>query len=467
MGASGASAPPASITSARASRIAWNASPTAIVPDAQLMALVEFGPVKPNSMAMLQLAAPGNTASASAGSSPRGPCVRKLPTCASANATPPSAEPIMAPTRSPSSRPGSSSASARASRALVTASWEKRSSRLARFALRWSCGRKSGISAAMRLLNGVGSKRVISRTAERRAVSPCHRPSAAVPIGVTAPTPVMTTRRLPLFIWPPFTPGRWPRVRGRALQFSFDPCERSRSDPVYEHGPDHEARRERPDERPPGSLPLVNHGDEDTFRLCSAAWCVGNEPPHDAHTRRDTPNVTIPDFARRPVDCHFRHPPDRVAQQPERAPRGHLDGAAVVRAVQKPDPAVMRQDLWPPFDLRRDREGAGERRPDHYLINGAHGSHAATTPPRRAAWWHPYGGRARPATRLPSRSASVADRRAPPPGAPPDRSSRSSARRLRAGDGAAPGSRSRCRWTSRQTATPRRRPRRPRRRWRA
>src|SRR2546422_2396383 len=68
MGASGASAPPASITSARASRIAWNASPTAIVPDAQLMAFVELGPVNPNSMAMLQLAAPGNTARASAGS---------------------------------------------------------------------------------------------------------------------------------------------------------------------------------------------------------------------------------------------------------------------------------------------------------------------------------------------------------------------------------------------------------------
>src|SRR2546422_1377061 len=72
MGASGASAPPASITSARPARIVWNASPTAIVPEAQLMALVELGPVKPNSMAMLQLAAPGNTASASAGSSPRG-----------------------------------------------------------------------------------------------------------------------------------------------------------------------------------------------------------------------------------------------------------------------------------------------------------------------------------------------------------------------------------------------------------
>src|SRR2546430_11493789 len=71
-GASGASAPPASITSARPSRTVWKASPTAIVPDAQLIAFVAFGPVNPNSMAILQLAAPQNTANASEGSSPRG-----------------------------------------------------------------------------------------------------------------------------------------------------------------------------------------------------------------------------------------------------------------------------------------------------------------------------------------------------------------------------------------------------------
>src|SRR5207302_8950865 len=81
IGASGASAPPASMTSARASRIAWKASPTAIVPDAQLIALVEFGPVKPNSIAILQLSAPGKTADAVAGASPRGRSVRNRLTC--------------------------------------------------------------------------------------------------------------------------------------------------------------------------------------------------------------------------------------------------------------------------------------------------------------------------------------------------------------------------------------------------
>src|SRR2546426_9943114 len=97
MGASGASAPPANITSARSSRIVWNASPTAIVPAGQLIALVELGPVQPNSTALWQLAAPAHTASAIAGSSARGPGLRKPPPCASANGTPRRAEPLIAP----------------------------------------------------------------------------------------------------------------------------------------------------------------------------------------------------------------------------------------------------------------------------------------------------------------------------------------------------------------------------------
>src|SRR5881397_395127 len=116
-GASGASAPPASMTSARPSRTAWKASPTAIVPDAQLIA---FGPVNPNSMAILQLAAPQNTANASEGSSPRGPSARYRGTWDSANDTPPSAEPIIVPTRSGSSWRGEICASASASPALIS-----------------------------------------------------------------------------------------------------------------------------------------------------------------------------------------------------------------------------------------------------------------------------------------------------------------------------------------------------------
>src|SRR3989304_961347 len=101
----------------------------AMVPEAHDMALVELGPVKPNSMAMLHDAAPPNTASARAGSTLRMPSRRNTSACDSANDTPPNADPIIAPMRSPSSRLGSSSASPSANRAAATASWENRSSR--------------------------------------------------------------------------------------------------------------------------------------------------------------------------------------------------------------------------------------------------------------------------------------------------------------------------------------------------
>jgi hypothetical protein len=71
-GASGASTPPATATSALPSRIRRNASPMAMVPEAQDMPLVELGPVKPNSMATAQLAAPTKVLSATRGSTARG-----------------------------------------------------------------------------------------------------------------------------------------------------------------------------------------------------------------------------------------------------------------------------------------------------------------------------------------------------------------------------------------------------------
>ena len=66
-GARGASAPPAIMTSASSRAMARKPSPMAIAPEAQLMPLVAFGPVQPNSIAMLQLAAPAKTVSASDG----------------------------------------------------------------------------------------------------------------------------------------------------------------------------------------------------------------------------------------------------------------------------------------------------------------------------------------------------------------------------------------------------------------
>src|SRR2546430_1123291 len=315
MGASGASAPPASITSARASRIAWNASPTAIVPEAQLMALVEFGPVKPNSMAMLQLAAPGNTASASPGSSPRGPCVRKPPT-----PPPPSPRPDGAPgphaVDAPSPPPVFHLAS---------------------------------------IPPGAPPR-------GQPTFAPGHRPGAS--------RPPCVSERLP--------PGRWPGVHP-TLHVSLDPRQRPRRDAVNEHGADHEIRRQPADERPGESRPLgddrYNRADvvgcshsEAWARQCTALkrsvpqdsvspsprFSVGSEPPHDAHARRDTPHVAIPDFAGRAVDRHVGHPPDRIAQRSQRAPCGHLVGAAAVVAVEKTNPTIVRQERRPAVHGCRD-----------------------------------------------------------------------------------------------------------------
>nr|WP_232313292.1 hypothetical protein [Paenibacillus sp. P22] len=66
-GESGDSAPPASMTSASPRRMAWSALPIATAPEAQLIELVSFGPLKPNSIAMLQEEAPPKTEKPSVG----------------------------------------------------------------------------------------------------------------------------------------------------------------------------------------------------------------------------------------------------------------------------------------------------------------------------------------------------------------------------------------------------------------
>src|SRR5207253_2930294 len=82
-----------------------------IVPDAQLIAFVLFGPCAPNSIATLQLAAPAKTFVANVVDTDLIPSFLNTMNCSSANPTPPSALPIIEPTRSWSSRVMSSSAS--------------------------------------------------------------------------------------------------------------------------------------------------------------------------------------------------------------------------------------------------------------------------------------------------------------------------------------------------------------------
>ena len=70
IGVMAASAPPVSMTSASPRTIARKPSPMAMVPEAQLIPFVLFGPDTPKAMATLQLAAPAKTMSASPGSPP-------------------------------------------------------------------------------------------------------------------------------------------------------------------------------------------------------------------------------------------------------------------------------------------------------------------------------------------------------------------------------------------------------------
>src|SRR4029077_16449940 len=99
----------------------------------------------------------------------------------------------------------------------------------------------------MRLRDGAASKRVSSRTAEVRAARPAHKPSAPVPMGVTAPTPVITTRR-PFFTIPPRR--QFFRASYSGLRETFDPRQREARDPVDEHRPDDETGDQRTDQRP-------------------------------------------------------------------------------------------------------------------------------------------------------------------------------------------------------------------------
>ena len=69
-GASGASAPPASMTVARPSPIRRAASPIAIMPAAHELPYARQGPFKPNSIEIFEEAAPPKTESASNGLTP-------------------------------------------------------------------------------------------------------------------------------------------------------------------------------------------------------------------------------------------------------------------------------------------------------------------------------------------------------------------------------------------------------------
>src|ERR1043166_2524658 len=316
------------MTSASPPRMARNASPMAMAPDAQLIPLVMLGPVMPSSMARLQLAAPTKTVRASPGSTQRMPPARNFSCSRSANSTPPRALPIIAPTRSLSSAARSSPASARASRGASSAA----------------------PSAATWLRNGSGSKRLTRRTTDRAALSPSQNALTPIPIGVTGPRPVITTRRSVML-----------RLRGLC-----DARQGPRGDAVHEHGADDPRRRRPPDERPRGALPLVHDGG-------AAPRSVPLHRPDHVHSAGDSLDVAIAHLPPGGEHPHLRDPPRVPLERAEGTPRGHLHHApAAGPARVDAHPAVVREDCRPVLDLAGQPEDLVGWRRYGERIHGAH-----------------------------------------------------------------------------------------------
>ncbi len=110
---------------------------------------------------------------------------------------PPMPVPITPPTRALNSSSSGSFASAIASRAATKANCVKRSIRRASLRPISSSGLKSLTSAAMRASKRPASKAVIGATPDSPAIRRLQNSSRVLPTGVTAPSPVTTTRRRP------------------------------------------------------------------------------------------------------------------------------------------------------------------------------------------------------------------------------------------------------------------------------
>src|SRR5207249_8036952 len=154
------------------------------------------------------------------------------------------------------------------------------SSRLARRVPRKSTGSKPRTSAPTWLLNGEGSNRLMRVTAERCARSPLQRPSTPTPIGVTAPIPVMTTRRESSMV---------------LLHVPLEASQRARGDPVHKHRADDPLRRGSPDQRPGRPIPLV-------YQLDRRAGVRSPQPPHHSHAPGDAADVPITDLPMGSID---------------------------------------------------------------------------------------------------------------------------------------------------------------------
>ena len=197
-GRSGASEPPAMITSHSPERMRRRASWNAMTLLAQAATWVMTGPVRPYFMLTRAAAIDPDRAGMANGLTWPGPFSARVAVPSMTCSIPPPPVLMTTPTRSRrsgdqslKSRPECSTASAEA----AMAKWMKRLIRRAIFRSSPTVGSKSFTSAAIRTSKPVGSKLVIGPPPETPARRFVQKVVASLPMGVTAPRPVTTARR--------------------------------------------------------------------------------------------------------------------------------------------------------------------------------------------------------------------------------------------------------------------------------
>src|SRR2546428_6570596 len=189
-----ASAPPAIMTSASPRWMIFVASPMAWLPVAHAVTTDELGPLAPKRMEIRPDAMLMISMGMKNGETRSGPLALSTSWVSRSVVMPPMPEPTRTPKRVLSTCSRSRPASSTAITAQAMAYLRKGSNFRSSFLSMYLSGSKPLSSPAMRVGKPVASKRVMGPIPDAPRVRAAQNSSAVVPVGVTAPTPVMTTR---------------------------------------------------------------------------------------------------------------------------------------------------------------------------------------------------------------------------------------------------------------------------------
>src|SRR6266403_1426208 len=198
-----ASAPPAIITSASPRWISRKASPSAWLPVAQAVTTAEFGPLAPKRMETSPEAMLMMSIGMKKGETRSGPFSMSCLWASRSEEMPPMPEPISTPKRAPSTLAVSRPESSTAMTAHAIAYLRYGSNRRASFLSTYFSSSKLRTSPAMRVTNWYSpfavlvwaSNLVMGPIPDLPCVSADQNSSTVLPTGVSAPSPVTTTRR--------------------------------------------------------------------------------------------------------------------------------------------------------------------------------------------------------------------------------------------------------------------------------